>query len=136
MERLRILRESKGLRQSDVADLLNISRTAYNKYERGKNNPPFDALRVLADFYGVSLDYLLSHDVSSSNNTKISSSDVDEQVKNDEHFDREPSENEKKPAAVSSGLRQRIIEQIPNLSDQEILLVNACIEVLKSTRKP
>ncbi len=130
MERLRILRESKGLRQSDVADLLNISRTAYNKYERGKNNPPFDALRVLADFYGVSLDYLLSHDIDSSKNTKDPSSDGDERV------NHELSENEKKPAAVSSELRQRVIEQIPSLSDQEILLVNACIEVLKSARKP
>lgn len=56
---LRDLRTSKRLNQSCLSELLGISLTAYQKYEHGTAEPNFDNLSKLADFYGVSTDYLL-----------------------------------------------------------------------------
>lgn len=57
--RLRDLREDKDLKQKDLADYLQIHQTTYSDYELGHANVPVEALHKLADFYGVSIDYLL-----------------------------------------------------------------------------
>ena len=59
INRIRDLREDHDLTQTQIAKLLNIEQTTYSKYERGKVNVPMDAYLKLADYYGVSLDYLL-----------------------------------------------------------------------------
>ena len=58
-QRLRDLREDKDLRQTDIADFLNIKQTVYSRYERGFQNIPIEHLIKLADFYKVSTDYIL-----------------------------------------------------------------------------
>lgn len=60
--RLTDLRLKEGLLQRDVADTLHIHRSTYSYYERGKTNPPLDILIKLADYFGVSLDYLAGRD--------------------------------------------------------------------------
>lgn len=57
--RLKILRESKKLTQQELADKLNLSRVRYNNYETGKRNPDYEVLQLIANFYDVSIDYLL-----------------------------------------------------------------------------
>jgi len=57
--RLRDLREDKDLKQRDLAFLLSVHQTTYSDYELGKLNIPVSALHILADFYNVSVDYLL-----------------------------------------------------------------------------
>ena len=57
--RLRDLREDRDLKQKDIAELLNIHQTTYSDYERDRLNIPIPSLHMLADFYGVSTDYLL-----------------------------------------------------------------------------
>ncbi len=57
--RLRDLREDKDLKQKDLADLLKIHQTTYSDYELGRLNIPVATLHILADFYKVSIDYLL-----------------------------------------------------------------------------
>ena len=57
--RLRDLREDRDLKQKDLAELLQVHQTTYSDYELGKLNIPIAALHTLADFYGVSVDYLL-----------------------------------------------------------------------------
>lgn len=59
MNRLRELREDKDLGQKHVAERLNIHQTTYSDYELGRLNIPVRMLCSLADFYGVSVDYLL-----------------------------------------------------------------------------
>ena len=59
MYRLRDLREDRDLNQSDIAQLLNIHQTTYSDYELDRLNIPVSVLHTLADFYGVSVDYLL-----------------------------------------------------------------------------
>lgn len=57
--RIRDLREDRDLTQNEVSKLLNISQIAYSYYELNKRNIPLDYLCKLADFYNVSVDYLL-----------------------------------------------------------------------------
>lgn len=59
-ERLRLLRkERKRLRQADVAELLGITQAHYQRIEKGKINISALTLCTLADYFGVSVDYLL-----------------------------------------------------------------------------
>jgi transcriptional regulator with XRE-family HTH domain len=57
--RLRDMREDKDLRQREIAEILNVSQTTYTRYESGELDIPSAALIKLADFYGVSVDYIL-----------------------------------------------------------------------------
>ncbi|MGN0443962.1 MAG: helix-turn-helix domain-containing protein [Acutalibacteraceae bacterium] len=58
--RIRNLREDRDLNQTKVAKFLGMSQTGYSKYETGENDIPTGILIKLADFYGVSVDYLLN----------------------------------------------------------------------------
>ena len=57
--RIRELREDRDLTQKQVAQMLGMSQTGYSKYETGENDIPTSVLQRLADFYNVSVDYLL-----------------------------------------------------------------------------
>lgn len=57
--RLKEIREDKDLLQKDVAKILNMSQVQYSRYETGLRLIPLDKLNILADFYNVSLDYLV-----------------------------------------------------------------------------
>ena len=57
--RIRDLREDKDLKQEDLAKLLNCTQACYSNYENGRRDIPTEVLKALADFYNVSIDYLL-----------------------------------------------------------------------------
>ena len=57
--RLRDLREDADLSQKQVAEILHIQQTVYSRYERGYQTIPVEHLLLLADYYHVSVDYLL-----------------------------------------------------------------------------
>ena len=58
-ERLRLLRKEKGNTQQDIGDLLGMNQTIYSRYERGFQIIPLQHLLKLADYYGVSIDYIV-----------------------------------------------------------------------------
>lgn len=58
--RLRELREERQLKQKEIAKLLNITQQQYSEYELGTRIIPLKKLIILADFYDVSIDYILS----------------------------------------------------------------------------
>lgn len=58
-ENIRKLRTDMGYTQKQIAEVLGVSQNTYSQYEIGVLNYPVDALMKLADFYGVSIDYLL-----------------------------------------------------------------------------
>ena len=60
MNRLRDLREDRDLKQKDLAEVLQVHQTTYSDYELGRLNIPVGVLHRLADYYHVSVDYLLS----------------------------------------------------------------------------
>lgn len=59
-KRIRDLREDQDLNQTQVAKMLGMSQTGYSKYETGENDIPTIILIKIADFYEVSVDYLLN----------------------------------------------------------------------------
>ena len=58
-ERLKELRKERCVRQEQVAVALDISMSAYCNYEQGKREPTASVLWRMADYYDVSVDYLL-----------------------------------------------------------------------------
>ncbi|MBQ3135863.1 MAG: helix-turn-helix transcriptional regulator [Clostridia bacterium] len=67
--RIRDMREDKDLNQTKVAQYLGMSQTGYSKYETGENDIPTAVLIKLADFYDVSVDYLLDRTDNPKTNT-------------------------------------------------------------------
>ena len=57
--RLQELRTSKKMTQDDMANLLNIKRQTYSAYERGISFPDINSVSYMADFFNVSVDYIL-----------------------------------------------------------------------------
>lgn len=61
-ERLKTLRMKKGIKTCIIADLCGATHQAWRNYETGKNYPPVKTLLYIADYFGVSVDYLLGRD--------------------------------------------------------------------------
>ena len=61
-DRLKELRKAKGVTQKQMADLLGITERNYQRYEYGLVDPTASNVTKLADFFGVSVDYLLGRD--------------------------------------------------------------------------
>ncbi len=58
-ERLRALRNERGVNQKQIAESLGITETGYQNYEVGRRRPTFGVFIELANFFKVSLDYLV-----------------------------------------------------------------------------
>ncbi len=57
--RLRELRQEKGLTQSQVAKIVNMSKMAISHWESGHSEPSISQLIDLSEFFGVTVDYLV-----------------------------------------------------------------------------
>lgn len=58
-QRLKELRLQSQLSQQQLSDILNIKQQSYSRYELGTGQPSLETLRKIAEFYNVSVDYLL-----------------------------------------------------------------------------
>lgn len=58
-QRIRDLREDHDLKQRQIAEYLNCSQQVYSNYELGQRDIPTDVLIRLANYYNVSIDYIL-----------------------------------------------------------------------------
>lgn len=59
-EKLKQLRNSRGLTQEELASALFVSRTAISKWESGRGNPSIDSLKEISSFFSITLDELVS----------------------------------------------------------------------------
>jgi repressor LexA len=59
MNRIKLLREEKGVYQKDLAKVLNVTTPVINYYENEKRTISAKSASLLADYFGVSIDYLL-----------------------------------------------------------------------------
>ena len=59
--RLKAMRKERKETQEDIARLLKVQRTTVGEYERGNICPPMDKMKVLADHFEVSVDYLMGN---------------------------------------------------------------------------
>lgn len=57
-QRIRDLREDRDMKQAEIAEKLCLAREVYRRYETGAREIPLNIAILIADFYGVSLDYL------------------------------------------------------------------------------
>ena len=64
---LRGIQEDRDIRQREIAEYLNVSQNTYSQYETGVISLTAEVLIKLADFYNVSVDYLLDR----TNNPKV-----------------------------------------------------------------
>ncbi len=58
-ERLKKMRKKRGLTQKELAKKFNLTKSSFSSYENGNNYPQCDKLIKMADFFEVSVDYLL-----------------------------------------------------------------------------
>lgn len=57
---LKQLRQEKGITQKEIAKILGISQAAYSLYEKGQREPKYEMLEKIADFFNVSVGFLVS----------------------------------------------------------------------------
>lgn len=76
---LKFLREDKGLSMAKVAESLKIPKGTYASYEYGQREPNIEMINKIADFYGVTTDYLLGRTETLPNPVKQLSDDELEQ---------------------------------------------------------
>ena len=60
-EKLQELRKQKNLTQEELSEILFVSRTAISKWESGRGYPSIESLKAIAEFFGVTIDELLSN---------------------------------------------------------------------------
>ncbi len=100
MNRIKDLREDRDMRQSDLAAATGIDQRTISNYETGKTSPDAYALIKLADFFDVSIDYLVgrtSTDLSTEEKrTKI----IDEIIKELEELKKEYKSQPKRTVFV------------------------------------
>ena len=58
-QRIRDLREDHDLTQSECAKMFYVAKNTYIRYENGERIPPIDFMERIANYYGVSIDYLV-----------------------------------------------------------------------------
>ena len=61
-ENIRNMREDRDKKQIELARYLHVSQTTYSKYELGKINVSVEVLVKLADYYGVTIDWLVGRE--------------------------------------------------------------------------
>lgn len=96
-DRLRISREKKNLKQTQVREKTGINNKTLSGYEKGVSEPDFDTLNILADLYEVSVDYLLGRTNTSS--------------KSDNNFKYDPLK----------AAKQRLIDHLENVNDPALI---------------
>ena len=91
-ERIAQLRKSRSMSQFQLAKTLNIATSTLGMYETNKRKPNMEMLEKLADFFGVSIDYLLGREISDKSDI-----DLDKAIDNAMSFDGKPvTEHERK----------------------------------------
>ncbi|MBP2071378.1 helix-turn-helix transcriptional regulator [Thermoanaerobacterium saccharolyticum] len=117
-KRIKELRKKKGLTQKSLASYLGISDRAIGYYENEQRTPPPDILQKIADFFDVSVDYLLGR--TDKRNIDVSN-DVDERLHK-----------------VMQELGPDVLlafYDLPNMTDEEKENVITLLEVIKAKRE-
>ena len=73
---LRTLRKQKGITMKQLGEIVGAAESTISQYETGKREPDYETLLALAQFLGVSVDYLLLGKDENKDRTKISDADI------------------------------------------------------------
>ena len=75
--KLKSLRENKGLLQKELGDKIGISASTIGMYEQNRRDPDYDTLKKIAQYFNVSIDYLLDNNV---NDKKVDEELIEQQA--------------------------------------------------------
>ena len=120
-EILKHLRQEKGITQRDLAKQLNISPSTIAMYETGQRKPDSDMLEAIADYFNVSIDYLLCRT----------------DVKNPSDEISDALEDDKELADFWNKLKERedlqlLFKQTKNLSPKDIKQIMRIIKAIEN----
>ena len=126
MKNLKKIRTQNKKQQQEVADYLGINRVSYARYESGERQPDFQTVANLADYFKVSVDYLLGrtddpHPVTSNDDVKKA---IDEYVKN----------KGKQSTVIRYNGKEQTYETL-DMTDEEWEIAQATIEALRLKRR-
>lgn len=76
--RLKELRKARRYKQTEIAEMLSCSQGVYSRYENEEREPPFDIIKKLADIYGVTVDYLMGRDETTTEISPIEKASADD----------------------------------------------------------
>ena len=74
--RIRLHRVMKGWTRAEFAKMINVSEQAVGLYERSERQPTYEMLKDIADFFGVTTDYILGHTPSTDSQKLLSMIDL------------------------------------------------------------
>ena len=109
MNRLRQVRQSKGMSQQELAEALHASQAAISGWETGKYDPGMKNWKAIADLFGVPVDYLI--DDTPEQKKETPSGIPDEVMSAAEAFMQLPPEVQKEARAYLDYLKQRYAQQ-------------------------
>ena len=69
-KRIKRLREKNKIQQKELAKTIGVSSVVLSRYESGERKPDYDTLKMIADYFDVSTDYLLGHEANSDDEEK------------------------------------------------------------------
>lgn len=107
-EKIKNLRLEKGYDQQEICDFLNIEQSTLSNYENNRRTPKLEMIAKIADFFGVTTDYLLDREVEL---TKKDNMEIDEYLNQFENellsqtglmFDGEPMTQESKEKLIAA----------------------------------
>lgn len=104
MNRIKELRKAKSMKQVELANAISVSQAALSGYETGKYEPDFYTLQRIAEFFNVSIDYILGRDEKKS--APISESELDAELM-ERLCNLTPEEKDKVDAFVQGLLASR-----------------------------
>lgn len=111
-KRLAELRKQKNMSQYELAEKLNFSRGKLANYEQGTREPDYETLKFLANFFDVSIDYLLG------NSDESNRSD-------DEEFERFKNNPD----------LERWYKELPENDEEDLEALRAMWEIIKNNKK-
>lgn len=117
-DRLKTLREQKGLTRKEVSEAVGLESSTYGKYEKGQRQPSYQILLALAEFYNVSVDYLTGYSPSSKAVSQEHLTNVNNRIK------EELGENVKV-----------MFHDINSFDDDEMEQLKFAIEMIKNSKR-
>lgn len=126
MKNLKEIRLKHQKQQQEIADYLGINRVSYARYESGERQPDFQTVAKIADYFNVSVDYLLGrtddpHPVLNNDDVKNA---IDEYVKN----------KGKQSTVIRYNGKEQTYETL-DMTDEEWEIAQATIEALRLKRR-
>lgn len=124
MLRLKEIRELKGIKKAKVANDLGLSRQGYAYYENGQRTPSTKVLKQLAEYFGVTTDYLLgSESKPEQPNTKLSPNNSNTTMQ----VETISSNNND----IKTTLTLEAIEKILKMNIEELKALNTILKTIK-----